>query len=182
MSRTGVPRRCQAPGPPPRRPPTLSSRRARSWPRSRASGVASRRATPSAETVFELQDMSVTYSGSYAVQGVNMSIRKNEITALIGPSGCGKTTVLRCLNRTNDLIQGAKVHGRRPLPRASTCTVPRSSRWRSAGASAWSSRSRTRSPSRSTTTSPSGPGSAGSRATWTSWSSGRCAGPRSGTR
>jgi phosphate transport system ATP-binding protein len=64
-----------------------------------------------AETVFELQDVSVSYSGSYAVQGVNMSIRKNEITALIGPSGCGKTTVLRCLNRTNDLIQGAKVEG-----------------------------------------------------------------------
>jgi len=64
-----------------------------------------------AETVFELQDVSVTYSGSYAVQGVNMSIRKNEITALIGPSGCGKTTILRCFNRTNDLIQGAKVHG-----------------------------------------------------------------------
>jgi phosphate transport system ATP-binding protein len=64
-----------------------------------------------AETVFELKDVSVTYGGSYAVQGVDMSIRKNEITALIGPSGCGKTTVLRCLNRTNDLIQGAKVHG-----------------------------------------------------------------------
>ncbi len=64
-----------------------------------------------AETVFELKDVSVTYGGSYAVQGVSMSIRKNEITALIGPSGCGKTTVLRCLNRTNDLIQGARVHG-----------------------------------------------------------------------
>jgi phosphate transport system ATP-binding protein len=64
-----------------------------------------------AETVFELRDVAVTYSGSYAVQGVDMLIRKNEITALIGPSGCGKTTVLRCLNRTNDLIQGAKVHG-----------------------------------------------------------------------
>jgi phosphate transport system ATP-binding protein len=64
-----------------------------------------------AETVFELQDVAVTYGGSYAVQGVDMLIRKNEITALIGPSGCGKTTVLRCLNRTNDLIQGAKVHG-----------------------------------------------------------------------
>jgi phosphate transport system ATP-binding protein len=63
------------------------------------------------ETVFELQDVAVTYGGSYAVQGVDMLIRKNEITALIGPSGCGKTTVLRCLNRTNDLIQGAKVHG-----------------------------------------------------------------------
>ena len=64
-----------------------------------------------AETVFELQNVSVTYGGSYAVQGVGMSIRKNEITALIGPSGCGKTTLLRCLNRTNDLIHGAKVHG-----------------------------------------------------------------------
>jgi phosphate transport system ATP-binding protein len=64
-----------------------------------------------AETVFELRDVAVTYSGSYAVQGVDMLIRKNEITALIGPSGCGKTTVLRCLNRTNDLIQGAKVLG-----------------------------------------------------------------------
>ena len=65
-----------------------------------------------AETVFEMQDVSVTYGGSYAVQGVDMSIRKNEITALIGPSGCGKTTVLRCLNRTNDLIPGAKVEGK----------------------------------------------------------------------
>ena len=64
------------------------------------------------EIVFELRDLSVTYGGTYAVQGVDMSIRKNEITALIGPSGCGKTTVLRCFNRTNDLIHGAKVHGR----------------------------------------------------------------------
>ena len=35
----------------------------------------------------------------------------NEITALIGPSGCGKTTFLRCLNRMNDLIEGARVEG-----------------------------------------------------------------------
>ena len=65
-----------------------------------------------AETVFELKDLAVTYGGSYAVQGVDMLIRKNEITALIGPSGCGKTTVLRCLNRMNDLIPGAKVEGK----------------------------------------------------------------------
>jgi len=37
---------------------------------------------------------------------------KNEITALIGPSGCGKTTFLRCLNRMNDLIEGARIEGR----------------------------------------------------------------------
>ena len=38
-------------------------------------------------------------------------MRKNEITAFIGPSGCGKTTVLRCFNRMNDLIEGARVEG-----------------------------------------------------------------------
>jgi phosphate transport system ATP-binding protein len=38
-------------------------------------------------------------------------VQKNEITALIGPSGCGKTTVIRCLNRMNDLIEGARVDG-----------------------------------------------------------------------
>ena len=65
-----------------------------------------------AETVFELSDVSVSYGGHVAVQGVSTVIRKNEITALIGPSGCGKTTILRCLNRTNDLIAGAKVGGK----------------------------------------------------------------------
>ena len=39
------------------------------------------------------------------------TIGEHEITALIGPSGCGKTTVLRCLNRMNDLIPGARVDG-----------------------------------------------------------------------
>ena len=31
------------------------------------------------------------------------------MTAFIGPSGCGKTTLLRCLNRMNDLIDGARI-------------------------------------------------------------------------
>src|SRR5262249_25158097 len=43
---------------------------------------------------------------------VDMQIRKNQITAFIGPSGCGKTTVLRCLNRMNDLIPGARIEGK----------------------------------------------------------------------
>jgi phosphate transport system ATP-binding protein len=43
---------------------------------------------------------------------VNLPVRRNEITALIGPSGCGKTTVLRALNRMNDLIDGARVEGK----------------------------------------------------------------------
>ena len=96
----------------------------------------------------------------------------NEITALIGPSGCGKTTVLRCLNRMNDLIEGARVEG--TILYHGVDLYDRGwIRWRSAVASAWCSRSRTRSRSRSTRTSPSGRRSPGTRGTWTSSWSGR---------
>jgi phosphate transport system ATP-binding protein len=53
----------------------------------------------------------VYYGDFRAVREVTLPIYKNQITALIGPSGCGKTTVLRCLNRMNDLIEGARVEG-----------------------------------------------------------------------
>ena len=58
-----------------------------------------------------MRDLSVYYGAFLAVRGVTLPVRRNEITALIGPSGCGKTTVLRCLNRMNDLIDGARVEG-----------------------------------------------------------------------
>jgi phosphate transport system ATP-binding protein len=38
-------------------------------------------------------------------------VYKNTVTAFIGPSGCGKSTYIRCFNRMNDLIGGAKVAG-----------------------------------------------------------------------
>jgi phosphate transport system ATP-binding protein len=66
---------------------------------------------PSERTALELQHVNIFYGSKLAVQDVNMKIEKNKITAFIGPSGCGKTTVLRCLNRMNDLILGARVEG-----------------------------------------------------------------------
>jgi phosphate transport system ATP-binding protein len=63
------------------------------------------------ETIFELIDVGVRYSGKPAVADVTLGIGRQEITALIGPSGCGKSTLLRCLNRMNDLIPGATVEG-----------------------------------------------------------------------
>jgi phosphate transport system ATP-binding protein len=62
-------------------------------------------------TVFDLRDLSVYYGDFRAVRDVSLQIRQHEITAFIGPSGCGKTTVLRCLNRMNDLIESARVEG-----------------------------------------------------------------------
>ncbi|MGH2960214.1 MAG: phosphate ABC transporter ATP-binding protein PstB [Solirubrobacterales bacterium] len=68
-------------------------------------------APESTEQIFELNDVSVRYSGKLAVRDVNFGIGTEQITALIGASGCGKSTLLRCLNRMNDLIPGATVEG-----------------------------------------------------------------------
>ncbi len=75
-------------------------------------------ATPSdgdaadAPIVFDVGGLSVYYGSFRAVRDVELQVRKNEVTAFIGPSGCGKTTVLRCFNRMNDLIDGARVEGK----------------------------------------------------------------------
>jgi len=62
--------------------------------------------------VFTLSDVAVSYGAFVAVSDVNMQIPEKDVTAFIGPSGCGKSTLIRVLNRTNDLIPGAKVHGK----------------------------------------------------------------------
>ena len=66
--------------------------------------------TPGA-TVFDAKKVSCYYGSFRAVTDVSLSIYEHEITAFIGPSGCGKTTVLRTLNRMNDLVPGAHVEG-----------------------------------------------------------------------
>ncbi len=63
------------------------------------------------EVVFALRDVAVSYRGVNAIDRVSLDINSRHITAIIGPSGCGKSTLLRCLNRMNDLIVGAEVHG-----------------------------------------------------------------------
>jgi phosphate transport system ATP-binding protein len=76
-----------------------------------AVGERPERESPRGEAVFDVRDLSVFYGAFRAIRDVTLSIRGNEITALIGPSGCGKTTFLRCLNRMNDLVEGARVEG-----------------------------------------------------------------------
>ncbi len=52
------------------------------------------------------------YGDKQALIDVNIDVPDKAITAFIGPSGCGKSTFLRCLNRMNDFIDGARVTGR----------------------------------------------------------------------
>jgi len=59
-----------------------------------------------------VRNLNFYYGGVQALKNVSLDILANRVTALIGPSGCGKTTFLRCLNRMNDIVEGAHVEGK----------------------------------------------------------------------
>lgn len=58
-----------------------------------------------------VKDFKLFYGEKQALNGINMNIPRNRVTAFIGPSGCGKSTLLRCFNRMNDLVDGVRVEG-----------------------------------------------------------------------
>ena len=68
-------------------------------------------ADAAAKTKLGMRGVNVRYGPKRAVRDVDLAIPANAVTAFIGPSGCGKSTILRCFNRMNDLIPGARVEG-----------------------------------------------------------------------
>jgi phosphate transport system ATP-binding protein len=76
--------------------------------------IAQRQTTPlpaQREVVFDIHGLTVSYGTNTAISNVDLDVYGKLITAVIGPSGCGKSTFIRCLNRLNDLVPGAKVNG-----------------------------------------------------------------------
>jgi phosphate transport system ATP-binding protein len=69
------------------------------------------RTVPGGDPMVEIDHLRFFYSGKEAVKDVTLAFPKHQVSALIGPSGCGKTTLLRCLNRMNDLIDGVSHSG-----------------------------------------------------------------------
>ncbi len=63
------------------------------------------------DPVMSAHRVDVHYGDKHAVRNVSLDIGRNQVLALIGPSGCGKSTFLRCLNRMNDTVAGARVEG-----------------------------------------------------------------------
>ncbi|MGC9393515.1 MAG: phosphate ABC transporter ATP-binding protein PstB [Anaerolineae bacterium] len=64
------------------------------------------------EVRLEVRDYNMYYGDFKALDGVNVKIPAQQVTAIIGPSGCGKSTFLRTFNRMNDLIPSARTEGR----------------------------------------------------------------------
>ena len=57
------------------------------------------------------RDVNVFYEDFHALKSVTIDVNNKEVLALMGPSGCGKSTFLRCLNRMNDTVDGARITG-----------------------------------------------------------------------
>lgn len=58
-----------------------------------------------------IENLDLYYDDFHALKDINMNISEKEITAFIGPSGCGKSSLLKSLNRMNDLVEGCKITG-----------------------------------------------------------------------
>lgn len=68
-------------------------------------------ATGGHATKLSIEKVNLYYGSFQALRNVSLEIPERAITAIIGPSGCGKSSLLRLLNRMNDLIPNVRVEG-----------------------------------------------------------------------
>ena len=65
------------------------------------------------ETCLEVKGLNLFYNrDTQALYDIELEIPRQRVTAFIGPSGCGKSSLLRCINRMNDLVDGCRVEGK----------------------------------------------------------------------
>ncbi len=57
------------------------------------------------------RDFNLWYEAKHALKKINIDIKNNLVTAIMGPSGCGKSSLLRSINRINDLIPTCRTEG-----------------------------------------------------------------------
>jgi phosphate transport system ATP-binding protein len=61
---------------------------------------------------IRLLDVGYSYSGKQVLSGVTLDVPDRAITVFFGPAGGAKTTLMRLINRLNDLVDGAKMTGK----------------------------------------------------------------------
>jgi phosphate transport system ATP-binding protein len=59
----------------------------------------------------DIRNLNVWFKENHVLKDVSLTIRENAVTAVMGPSGCGKTTLIRAINRMNDVISGSRSSG-----------------------------------------------------------------------
>ncbi len=64
------------------------------------------------EPKIRIENVSYAYGDAQALRDITLDIPGKAITVLFGPAGGGKTTLLRLINRLNDLVDGTRMRGR----------------------------------------------------------------------
>ena len=64
------------------------------------------------DTCIKVENLDLHYGEKQALFNINIDIPRKKVTAYIGPSGCGTSTLLRSINRMNDLVDSAKIDGK----------------------------------------------------------------------
>lgn len=60
---------------------------------------------------IQARDLAVWYGEHQAIRGISFDVDRNDIFAIIGPAQSGKSSLLKCLNRTLELVPGARQAG-----------------------------------------------------------------------
>jgi len=60
---------------------------------------------------IDVRNLSVWFGSNHVLKGIKIGFKPNAVTAVMGPSGCGKTTLIRAINRLNELIIGSRTTG-----------------------------------------------------------------------
>ena len=68
-------------------------------------------ANANGRAAFEVNQLNFWYGPALTLKDIALQVPARKITAIIGPSGCGKSTFIRCFNRMNELVPGARVEG-----------------------------------------------------------------------
>ena len=63
------------------------------------------------ETKISIANLRYAYGQDEVLKGINLELPANAISVLFGPAGGGKTTLLRLVNRLNDLVDGTTMTG-----------------------------------------------------------------------
>ncbi|RMG17500.1 MAG: phosphate ABC transporter ATP-binding protein [Deltaproteobacteria bacterium] len=69
------------------------------------------RAPEISDPVIEISRLSLWYGSYQALFDVSLNLERGSVTALVGPSGCGKTSLIRTINRMNDLYENVRIEG-----------------------------------------------------------------------
>jgi phosphate transport system ATP-binding protein len=66
---------------------------------------------PTTLAKVKIENLNVWFKENHVLKDVTLEIKENAVTAIMGPSGCGKTTLIRAINRMNDMTVGSRTLG-----------------------------------------------------------------------